>query len=216
MCVPFPMEMPPRQLEDNAHVIGTVRTGLASWNNSGFLKWDPAGSATPPGSSDAATFTAELQAMIAAAGERGCGFEAPLEAMYRFLVDPEPWLSIANDGLFTTLSGVDTTAPEIACNAPARIAPPNPRISFTATSTDACDANVVAEVTGFTCLRFNGSGKPIDKSGSCGLTFDGSTVTIPRSNGVGDHITWTVRAEDASGNVSEVECMVEVAPQGQG
>jgi hypothetical protein len=111
---------------------------------------------------------------------------------------------------------VDTTAPEIACNAPARIAPPNPRISFTATSTDACDANVVAEVTGFTCFRFNGSGKPIDKSGSCGVTFDGSTVTIPRSNGVGDHITWMVRAEDASGNVSEVECMVEVVPQGQG
>jgi hypothetical protein len=109
VCVANPMEMPPRQVDDHAHVMGTVRTGLASWNDSGFLKWDPAGAATPPGSSDAAQFTSALQAMIAAAGDRGCGFEAPLEAMYRFLVDPEPWLTASNDGQFTTISGIDTT-----------------------------------------------------------------------------------------------------------
>lgn len=109
VCIPNPLDMPPRQVDDQGHVIGTVRTGLTSWNGSGFLKWDPAGTATPPGSSDAATFTGELQAMIAAAGERGCGFEAPLEAMYRFLVDPEPWLTASNDGTFTTITGIDTT-----------------------------------------------------------------------------------------------------------
>jgi hypothetical protein len=108
VCLPDPAEMPPRNLDDQAHVIGTVRTGLASWNDSGFLKWDPMGAGNPPGSSDDTEFTAALQAMIAAAGDRGCGFEAPLEAMYRFLVDPEPPLTVTNDGAFTVLTGLDT------------------------------------------------------------------------------------------------------------
>jgi hypothetical protein len=100
--------MPPRPLDDQAHLIGTVRTGLTSWTGSGFLKWDPAGQAMPPGESSAAALTSGLQAMIAAAGDRGCGFEAPLEAMYRFLVDPDPPLTVSNDGGFTVLTGIDT------------------------------------------------------------------------------------------------------------
>jgi hypothetical protein len=108
VCVPFPEDMPPRPLDDQAHLIGTVRTGLTSWNGSGFLKWDPAGQAMPPGESSAAALTSGLQAMIAAAGDRGCGFEAPLEAMYRFLVDPDPPLTVSNDGGFTVLTGIDT------------------------------------------------------------------------------------------------------------
>jgi hypothetical protein len=109
VCVVDPNEMPPRQVDDKAHLIGTVRTGLASWNGSGFLKWDAAGQAMPPGESNAAALTNALQAMIAAAGDRGCGYEAPLEAMHRFLVDPEPPESVSNDGAFTVLTGVDTT-----------------------------------------------------------------------------------------------------------
>lgn len=34
----------------------------------------------------------EIEAWIQGVGERGCGYEAPLEAMYRFLVEPEPLL----------------------------------------------------------------------------------------------------------------------------
>ncbi len=109
VCVPDPNDTTPRQLDDHAHVMGSVRTGLTSWNNSGFLKWDPAGTATPPGSNDVAAFTSALQGMIAASGDRGCGYEAPLEAMYRFLIEPEPPLSVSNDGQFTVLSGIDTT-----------------------------------------------------------------------------------------------------------
>src|SRR5690606_36263121 len=44
-------------------------------------------------------------------GDSGCGFEAPLEAMYRFLVDPEPPLSIEKrdgpDGPEVVVDGVD-------------------------------------------------------------------------------------------------------------
>jgi hypothetical protein len=109
VCVTDPAEMPPRTLDDRARLIGTMRAGLASWNGSGFLKWDPQGQAIPSGESDVARLTSDLQAMIAAAGDRGCGYEAPLEAMYRFLVDPEPPLEITTNGATTVVTGIDTT-----------------------------------------------------------------------------------------------------------
>ena len=109
VCVANPSDVPPRPVNDRAHLMGSVRTGLASWNDSGFLNWDPAGTATPAGERDVTAFTSSLQAMIAATGDTGCGFEAPLEAMYRFLVDPEPPLDVSNDGTFTVLTGTDTT-----------------------------------------------------------------------------------------------------------
>lgn len=93
--------------DDRASLLPFSRTGLSSWNEQGFLKWDPMGLANPPGESDAATFTTELRAMIEAAGDHGCGYEAPLEAMYRFLVDPEPPLTIGNDTMVTTVTGID-------------------------------------------------------------------------------------------------------------
>jgi hypothetical protein len=110
---------------------------------------------------------------------------------------------------------VDTTAPEIDCNTPPTITPPSTPLTFTATSADACDAEVVAEITRFECFRINGSGKKIDKTHSCGVTFTGDTIRIPKSNGVGDHIVWTVRADDASGNASEKQCGVEVVSKGK-
>ncbi|HEX6274525.1 MAG TPA: hypothetical protein VFZ53_15890, partial [Polyangiaceae bacterium] len=97
-----------RPVNDRAHLMGTIRTGLTSWNDSGFLKWDPNGLATPAGETSAEALTVALQAMIAAAGDDGCGYEAPLEALYRFLVDPEPPLDVSNDGASTVLSGIDT------------------------------------------------------------------------------------------------------------
>jgi hypothetical protein len=93
--------------DDRASLLPFQRAGLDSWNASGFLKWDPMGVANPPGESDAASLTGDLRAMIEAAGDRGCGYEAPLEAMYRFLIDPEPPLTIGNDGNVTTVTGVD-------------------------------------------------------------------------------------------------------------
>ena len=47
------------------------------------------------------------------------------------------------------------------------------------------------------------------------MTFAGGTITIPKSNGVGNHIVWTVRAEDDSGNTTEIECGVEVVNKGK-
>jgi hypothetical protein len=83
--------------DDHAHLVGLQRPNLPSYEGRGFLKWDPDGRATPPGASDVVSFAQSLETMIVSAGEFGCGFEAPLEAIYRFLIDPEPSLSLELD-----------------------------------------------------------------------------------------------------------------------
>ncbi len=81
--------------DDHAHLLPFVRPNVASYDGAGYLNWDPQALSSPPGESDAATFAASVQSMIAAVGEHGCGYEAQLESVYRFLVDPEPPQSIA-------------------------------------------------------------------------------------------------------------------------
>jgi hypothetical protein len=70
--------------DDHAHLIGQLRPGLTTFKNSGFLAWGPG--ADP----DIKTVLGELQPMLGALGEHGCGYEASLEAWFRFLIDPEP------------------------------------------------------------------------------------------------------------------------------
>jgi len=95
---------------DRAHLLGTVRSAgsnpepslmfdaAKTWNNSGFLAWDPDQKDQPvPGERAPDKFKGAFQDMIAAAGENGCGFEASLESWYRFLIDPEPPASVTKD-----------------------------------------------------------------------------------------------------------------------
>ncbi len=112
-------------LDDKARLIASMRTGVASWNNSGFLAWDASGTANvPPGESDAAALSKGFQDMITSVGEHGCGFEASLESWYRFLIDPEPpaevklvnsqtvrgsALTVHPDGSFGACAGCDET-----------------------------------------------------------------------------------------------------------
>ncbi len=53
----------------------------------------------------------QVAGQLSVVGEDGCGFEAPLEAMYRFLVDPEPPLRVTSrseGSTFTTFAeGID-------------------------------------------------------------------------------------------------------------
>jgi hypothetical protein len=64
----------------------------------GFLSWDPVGTAKNPGGqpgiSDAGALGTSFTSMVTGAGEIGCGYEASLEAWYRFLIDPEPYESV--------------------------------------------------------------------------------------------------------------------------
>ncbi len=87
-----------RTPDDRAELLPKVRpaAGLASWNGAGFLAWDPGQDKNqPPGESNLGTLVDNVRAQVAASGEIGCGFEASLEAWYRFLVDPEPPSSLS-------------------------------------------------------------------------------------------------------------------------
>lgn len=76
--------------DDHARLLGSIRPGLPSWNQSGFLAWDPEQKLAPVGITDASELAAALAETVEAAGDQGCGYEAVLESWYRFLVDPEP------------------------------------------------------------------------------------------------------------------------------
>jgi len=66
------------------------------------LVWSP----LEPGA-DPSGFISDFAAQVKAAGEVGCGYEASLEAWYRFLVDPEPPLAITKKDGVTVAEGVD-------------------------------------------------------------------------------------------------------------
>lgn len=110
----------------------------------------------------------------------------------------------------------DNTAPVISCNSPPTIIPPDAPISFTATATDDCEAEPLVEITGYDCFKFTKRGRRISKLRSCVIQTSGPTITIDDSGGVGDNITWDVRATDDCGNQSEVTCALEVVKPGQG
>ena len=86
-------------LDDHAELVPKQRTGVPSYLGSGYLSYDVTGVA---GVTDVNALVADLQTTVTAAGEHGCGYEAPLEAMYRFLVDPEPPVTV------TQVNGVST------------------------------------------------------------------------------------------------------------
>lgn len=69
--------------DDRARLIPKVRDGAPDPTGKGYLTYDGTEAELP-------TLTSNLAGQIAAAGTEGCGFEAQLEAAYRFLVDPSP------------------------------------------------------------------------------------------------------------------------------
>jgi len=73
--------------DDHAHLIGKLPRGASLNLPKGFVEWTPA--------AGAAALQSQVQAMVLAAGETGCGLESQLEAVYRFLADPFPPESIA-------------------------------------------------------------------------------------------------------------------------
>ncbi|HSC89577.1 MAG TPA: hypothetical protein VLC09_19980 [Polyangiaceae bacterium] len=79
----------------------------------GFLAWYPAQKATDEPrdgkliEGDLGRLSDNFEAQVVAAGESGCGYEAPLEAWYRFLVDPSPPKGFDLDGLRAVSQGKD-------------------------------------------------------------------------------------------------------------
>lgn len=78
-CSPAASTFGPQQ-NDRARLLPSVRpVVLSSYLDTGVSVWDPDGQRTPPGSSDRDGFINQVAEQIAAVGEGGCGFEAPLE-----------------------------------------------------------------------------------------------------------------------------------------
>lgn len=94
---------------DNAHLIGSIRSGLQSYNNMGFLWWDPTGNkgTAGPGEASQPALEANFTAHVKATGENGCGYEAQLESWYRFLVDPAPPAKVVVVDSQAQIQGVD-------------------------------------------------------------------------------------------------------------
>jgi hypothetical protein len=58
-----------------------------------FLVWDPAQVAEPKGERDPAALRVAVRNLVTL-GEGGCPYEMPLEGMYRFLIEPEPYMTV--------------------------------------------------------------------------------------------------------------------------
>jgi hypothetical protein len=95
-CSPADAQRFNPQQDDQARLVPLVRTTLPDGvtavaptpNNVGFLNWKPADGRGTDAEKD--TLKANFANHVVAAGESGCGFEAPLEAWYRFLIDAHP------------------------------------------------------------------------------------------------------------------------------
>ncbi len=99
----------------------------------------------------------------------------------------------------------DTTQPVISCNAPPTILASNAPISFTSSATDACSGDPATTITGVSCY-WDHRGRRVDKSSSCVVEINGSTIKILDSGGIGNNIDWTVTSVDASGNTATNTC----------
>lgn len=108
VCSPVSPSWDPMQ-DDRAHLLSRVAGGgtIATYQDQGFLAWDPDQKLVPPGENDLPTITQKLQTIVRGAGSNGCGFESQLESIYRFLVDPSPYDSIQLSGTTAIPTGVD-------------------------------------------------------------------------------------------------------------
>jgi hypothetical protein len=101
-----PSGEPNRDNDDKAHLLARSAGGgtVAAAGELGFLAWypdvernqDKARHPAPPvpatGSIDA--LGSAFKELVVGVGQRGCGLEAQLESVYRFLVQPDPWTNI--------------------------------------------------------------------------------------------------------------------------
>ena len=98
---------------DGAHLLSRSSSdpgapSVATWNDKGFLVWDPTGEThVPPGEGDVDALIPRITQIVSGAGAVGCGYESQLEAWYRFLVDPNPHESIAIENNSAVLNGTD-------------------------------------------------------------------------------------------------------------
>jgi hypothetical protein len=107
--------------DDRAELLnrsGANQTPLADAGTSFYLNWFPTSnpknagktpSAGAPPISSPAQLQQDFTALIQGVGNYGCGIESQLESWYRFLVQPDPYASLAVNNGHAEWVGVDTT-----------------------------------------------------------------------------------------------------------
>jgi hypothetical protein len=79
-----------------------------TYEDKGFLAWDPGAILSPPGEADYEDLVDTLKDMVVGVGQIGCGYESQLESWYRFLVDPAPYQTITvGPSMEATPQGID-------------------------------------------------------------------------------------------------------------
>ncbi|MCA9644218.1 MAG: hypothetical protein KC492_26170, partial [Myxococcales bacterium] len=74
--------------DDQAHLVPTLADSLPGASADGVYELRQGG--------DVEGLVGNVQAAIRSTGQSGCGFEMPLEAMFRFLSDPAPYATLAH------------------------------------------------------------------------------------------------------------------------
>lgn len=96
-------------MDDGGRLLSRDASGgvVPTYDNLGFLWWDPGQQASPPGESDLLALQAKFLDIASGVGVSGCGFESQLETVYRFLVEPNPYESISVSGALAEPVGTD-------------------------------------------------------------------------------------------------------------
>lgn len=98
---------------DAAHLLdrqdACTQASVPTYQNGGFLAWDPGGKYSPAGDSDPVVLAQKFREIVLGAGQIGCGYESQLESWYRFLADPEPYQSISVVNAEAVPQGIDQT-----------------------------------------------------------------------------------------------------------
>lgn len=96
------------RFNDRAHLLAGQKGGgeVAAAKPSNFLAWFPSNLENqdtkrhpPPANptTDIAALNTAFQELVVGVEQTGCGLEAQLESMYRFLIQPDPWLTVKLD-----------------------------------------------------------------------------------------------------------------------
>lgn len=124
-----------RQNDDRARLVARAPKGgvLASAGDDHFLAWYPNVAKnqdkkrhpepTVPAIGDVDELGAAFRDLVVGVGQRGCGLEAQLESVYKFLVQPDPWTEIVKGDSGATYGAKDDVDEEILAQRAAFLRP---------------------------------------------------------------------------------------------
>ena len=99
---------------DPSNLTNYTETPVSDTGTAHFLDWFPssnpaaAPAAGAPPIGDASKIVSDFQSMVVGTHAFGCGIESQLESWYRFLIQPDPYASLATSGGKAEWQGVDT------------------------------------------------------------------------------------------------------------